>query len=149
MEHPDFEMMCAALESYSKSLAERCDDMVVEETEQLVENAFEMLRQSEVLASNHCPDPECGNKCIDSVSEHEDFTLNYLTAHFVLNTDEGELCLELRDCEGGLMEVTEWIKCKATEENGLIYYSTGRVVPRLLKALASQIVRKSKLAGTL
>lgn len=147
MEHPEFELMCAALEEYEKSLAEACDDLIIEEIEQLIENAYEMLRQAEVLAKNHCPDPSCEGGCKSPPpSEHEDFTIECLSAHFVLNTDEGELSLELRDPQGELMEVTEWVKCKAVEENGMTYYLTGKGVPRLLRMLAAQISRKSKLA---
>ena len=145
-QHPEFELICAALESYLKSLTEACDDFVVEEVEQLIENAYEMLRQAEVLVKNHCPDPDCESGCKQQTSEHEDFTIECLSANFILNTDEGELSLELRSPAGDLMEVTEWVKCKAVEENGMTYYETGKGVPRLLRMLAAQISRKSKLA---
>ena len=146
MQHPDFEKLCDALDNYAKSLGERGDDFALEETEQLLENAYEMLRQAEVVVSNHCPDPSCEGQCQAQVSEHEDYTIDYLTANFVLNTDEGELSLELRSPDGELMEVTEWVKCRSSEEEGLIYYHTGKIVPKLLKMLATQILRKNKLA---
>jgi hypothetical protein len=141
---PEFDVICAALETFEQYLMANTVDGAEDLVIQFTENAFEMLRQAQAVVSGVCP--VCEGECLAQSHSEESETIDVLNAQFELDTDEGQLRLNLHQEDGSLMEVTEWVRCTPKEENGMVYYDFSIATSKVLRLLAAQLDRKRKMA---